>query len=311
VKRKISIIGAPVWLGQPHYGTQFGPDALRSVGLIDALRTINGDVLDIGNATPKQLPPASEAKAHNLKNLEAVRASVELLSEKVSQIVSAGRFPLVLGGDHSLALGSLAGIAKHYKNLGVIWYDAHADINTPETSPSGNIHGMPLAASLGLGHKSLTQLSGYAPKVNPENLVLIGIRDLDPGEISLIKEKKIKFFTSEDVLRLGVNAVIKETLSYLAPRCDGIHLSFDLDVINPQEIAGVGTPAVGGVDLASTMEAMHLLFRSSKITSADFVEVNPLLDQDGQTTTAALTLIQALINGASANETTFSETIAV
>jgi len=297
VKRHLSIIGAPVWLGQPHYGTQFGPDALRSAGLTQLLQSLYNKVIDLGNIHIPQNPTTLATTNPCLRHLGQVRSSSELLAEKVSATVLSGSFPLVLGGDHSIALGSLSGIAKHYKNLGVIWYDAHADINTPETSPSGNIHGMPLAASMGLGHKSLTQLSGYFPKVKPENIVIIGARDIDPGEIALIKEKNIKVFTSQEMLKRGASTVMKEAISYLKPKCDGIHLSFDLDVIDPKEAPGVGTPVAHGLEFSRVLESFELLFQHKIITSADFVEINPLLDQDNETVALTLELIQMLLGG--------------
>lgn len=307
MKRNISIIGAPVWLGQPHYGTQFGPDALRSAGLNQILHFVAETVSDFGNIPLQQSPSTLSTLSSNTKHLEQVRTGSSLLADKVSNAVTKGSFPLILGGDHSIAMGSLAGLAKHYDNLGVIWYDAHADINTPETSPSGNIHGMPLAASMGFGPKSLTRISGYYPKVKPENVVIFGARDIDPGEQAMIREKNIKVFTTEDVLRRGAKAVMEETVAYLAKRCDGIHLSFDVDAIDPQEAPGVGTPVTHGLDFPSTLEAIELLFHHNVITSADFVEINPLLDKDNKTIALTLELIQVLLGGKASSLYTLDE----
>ncbi|HWR45159.1 arginase [Sporomusa sp.] len=295
--RKITVVGAPMWLGQSEFGTQLGPEAIRSAGLMKYLQSSRIDIIDAGNLDIKIKEPCCRTNDIycKVRNLEDVRDSVELLASKVSEVVGGGRFPLILGGDHSIAIGSLAGIAKHYRNLGVIWYDAHADSNTVETSPSGNIQGMPLAASIGAGHLDLIEVGGYRNKVKAEHIVLIGVRDIDPGEREFIDKKQIKIFTAEDVHRIGINNVIDETVSYLTSKCDGIHLSYDLDVIDPSDSRGVGTPVDCGIYLEQNIEAMKLLARYNVITSAEFVEVNPLLDKDGRTVAATVALIRALL----------------
>jgi arginase len=286
-----------MWLGQSNFGTQFGPDAIRSTGLIRHLQSRSSDIIDLGNLNIKitELCYSTKDVNCNIRNLEAVREGVELLALTSSEVVRSGRFPLILGGDHSIAIGTLAGIAKHYRSLGVIWFDAHADSNTAETSPSGNIQGMPLAASLGDGHQDLIEVGGYTNKIKAEHVVLIGVRDMDPGERDLITKKQIKIYTSEDVDRIGIGKVIDETVSYLAAKCDGIHLSYDLDVIDPSDSQGVGTPVDGGICLEQTIDAMKLLAKYNVITSAEFVELNPLLDKDGKTVDATIALIRALL----------------
>lgn len=295
--KKITVIGVPMYLGQSHFGTQLGPDAIRSAGLMRNLESRSNEIIDIGNLDIEIIESRYRINDSNcnIRNLESVRDSVELLALKTSEVVSSGRFPLVLGGDHSIAIGTLAGIAKHYHNLGIIWYDAHADSNTVSTSPSGNIQGMPLAASIGAGHLDLIGVGGYKHKVKAEHIVLIGVRDMDPGEREFIYKKKIKTFTSEDVYRIGIDNVIDETVSYLATKCDGIHLSYDLDVIDPRDSRGVGTPVDCGIYLEQNIEAMELLAQYNVITSAEFVEVNPLLDKDGRTVAAAIALMRALL----------------
>lgn len=294
--RKVTIIGVPMWLGQSCFGTHLGPDAIRSAGLIEQLQSTQFDVVDSGNLPIRlEVDVACNPKSCTVRNIESVRVGVTSLAEMVAQTVTNSRFPLILGGDHSIAIGSLAGLSRHYRNLGVIWYDAHADGNTPETSPSGNVQGMPLAASLGLGHPDLVEVGGYRHKVKAENVVLIGIRDIDPGERQLIQEKQIKAFTTDDVYRLGISAVMEETIAYLSRKCDGIHLSFDMDVIDPREACGVGTPVDGGLTMNCNMQAMKILAQHKVITSADFVELNPLLDKDNQTAKAAVALILALL----------------
>ncbi|WP_054261393.1 arginase [Propionispora sp. 2/2-37] len=297
MKQKISILGAPMWLGQTRYGTNMGPDALRSAGLIKRLEKLKLDVADMGNISVGIAGPGKRT-GENMKNAKTVVNANERLAAKVSNIVKSGSFPLVLGGDHSIAMGTIAGIARHYQNLGVIWYDAHADMNTPQTSPSGNIHGMPLAACMGLGPALLKNIGGYCPKVKAENIVLIGVRDIDPGEKALIANTNMKTYSPEDVKQWGIVTVMQEAIAYLSERCDGIHLSFDLDGIDPREIPGVGTPVAGGISYHDSLLGVQRLFQSGKITSAEFVEVNPLLDRGQITAGSTVNLIGALFGEA-------------
>ena len=293
-KKGITVLGIPTWLGQEMFGTQLGPDAMRAAGLLRMLRSTGLDVIDAGNLNLKNQAISSCATG-SVCNLRAVRDSLELVAIKVSEIVCSGRIPLVLGGDHSVAIGSLAGIARHYRSLGLLWYDAHGDSNTPETSPSGYIQGMPVAASLGAGHPELIAVGGYKHKIRPEHVVLVGVRDLDAGEKKFLREKKIKIYTSEDMYRSGSAAVMEEAVAYLSSRCDGIHLSCDLDVLDPREASGVGTPVAGGMPLAQHLEAMRCLASHKVVTSAEFVELNPLLDKDGRTIEAAIAMIRAFL----------------
>ncbi|EGO63443.1 arginase [Acetonema longum] len=296
--KSVSVIGMPMWLGQTRYGTNLGPEALRRAGMMNRLQALNPDIIDLGDLTLSQ---TTGQGTPSLKNLKQVAAANVKLSEKVAAVIAEGRFPLVLGGDHSIAVGSIAGAAKHYSRMGVIWFDAHADINTPETTPSGNIHGMPLAVSLGLGHPALTRIGGYQPKIQPEQVVFIGVRDIDPGEQDLIREKQIKVFTAEDVARRGIEQVIEETLAYLSRQCDGIHLSFDMDGIDPCQAPGVGTPVDNGVSLEDSRKAIRLLAASNRITSCDIVEVNPLFDKEQTTVLVAVELIALLFGEAGAD----------
>ncbi|MFS8652753.1 MAG: arginase, partial [Caldibacillus sp.] len=197
--------------------------------------------------------------------------------------------------DHSIAIGSLAGISPFYDNLGVLWFDAHGDLNTPETTPSGNIHGMPLAVSLGLGHERLVNIGGFAPKVKWENVVMIGIRSLDPGEKQIIKEKGVKVYTMHDIDRLGMAQIMEQTIEYFKRlNVDGVHLSFDLDSLDPIYAPGVGTPEPGGVTFRESHLAMEMLAEAQIISSAEFVEVNPILDQRNKTAELAVDLMGSL-----------------
>ncbi|HAM79513.1 arginase [Ornithinibacillus bavariensis] len=292
MKNKISLIGVPMDLGQSRRGVDMGPSAIRYAGAIERLQTLEYDIHDLGDI-PINRPGKIEDDG-KLKNLEQVIEANETLAKMVDEEIQKGAFPLILGGDHSIAIGSLAGISKHYKNLGVIWYDAHGDLNTSETSPSGNIHGMPLAVSLGLGHEKLTNLYNYTPKVMPENIVIIGARSLDPGERELIREKGIKVYTMHEIDRMGMSAVMEETISYLRERTDGVHLSLDLDGLDPTEAPGVGTPVLGGMTYRESHLAMEMLSESDIITSLEVVEVNPILDEKNKTATLAVGLMGSL-----------------
>jgi len=291
--KKLSIIGMPMDLGQMRRGVDMGPSAIRYAGINERLKPLFDEIHDLGDIAIGR-PEVVVDKESNLRNLDLVAEKNTMLAEKVDESIQSGFFPLVLGGDHSIAIGTLAGVAKHYKNLGVIWYDAHGDLNTAETSPTGNIHGMPLAASLGLGHPLLTELGGYSPKVKPENVVIIGARALDEGEKDLIKEIGIKVYTMHEIDRLGMTKVMEETIAYLKERTDGVHLSLDLDGLDPSDAPGVGTPVMGGISYRESHLAMEMLEESKIITSAEFVEVNPILDEKNKTATCAVALMGSL-----------------
>jgi arginase len=290
---KLSIIGMPMDLGQMRRGVDMGPSAIRYAGIVERLKPLFEEVHDLGDI-PIGRPEVVVDKESNLRNLDLVAEKSTLLAKKVDAAVESGAFPLVLGGDHSIAIGTLAGVSKHYKNLGVIWYDAHGDLNTAETSPSGNIHGMPLAASIGLGHRLLTDIGGYSPKVRPENVVIIGARALDDGEKDLIKEIGMKVYTMHEIDRLGMAKVMEETIAYLKDKTDGVHLSLDLDGLDPNDAPGVGTPVIGGISYRESHLAMEMLEEAKIITSAEFVEVNPILDEKNKTATVAVELMGSL-----------------
>ncbi|MCF6412079.1 arginase [Pseudalkalibacillus salsuginis] len=293
MNKNVGILGVPMDLGQMRRGVDMGPSAMRYAGLIERLENLGYDVEDHGDV---QIPQREKvaSKETNLKNLDGVIEASNFLAEGVNKIIEDNRFPLVLGGDHSIAIGTLAGVSKHYKNLGVIWYDAHGDLNTGETSPSGNIHGMPLAVSLGIGHEKLKEIGGYSPKVKPENIVIIGARSLDGGERELIREKGIKVYTMHEIDKMGMTKVMEEAIEYVSNGTDGVHLSLDLDGLDPAEAPGVGTPVLGGISYRESHLAMEMLEESKILTSAEFVEVNPILDEKNKTATVAVALIGSL-----------------
>ncbi|MBT2582957.1 arginase [Planococcus sp. ISL-109] len=295
-KLKVSIIGVPMDHGQMRRGVDMGPSAIRYAGVVDRIENLGHQVTDEGDIQIRKADGKVDVNT-NLRNMDVITEATEALGEKVSSVAEQGNFPLVLGGDHSIAIGTLAGISERYDNLGVIWYDAHADMNTSETSPSGNIHGMPLAASFGHGHEKLTNIRGYSPKVKPENIVIIGARSVDPGERELIKEHGIKVFSMHEIDKMGMDHVMQESIRYLREerKADGVHLSLDLDGIDPMYTPGVGTPVPGGISYRESHLAMEMLFDAGLITSAEFVEVNPILDEKNRTADVAVALIGSLL----------------
>lgn len=294
-KLNIAIIGVPMDHGQNRRGVDMGPSAIRYAGVVERIEELGHRVTDEGDIQIGQADGSVDTST-NLRNLKVITEATEALGDKVFEVAEAGNFPLVLGGDHSIAIGTLSGISERHENLGVIWYDAHADMNTSETSPSGNIHGMPLAASFGHGHEKLTNIRGYSPKVKPENIVIIGARSVDPGERQLIKEHGIRVYSMHEIDKMGMNAVIEDSIRYLKEerKTDAVHLSLDLDGIDPMYTPGVGTPVPGGISYRESHLAMEMLFDADIITSAEFVEVNPILDEKNRTADVAVALIGSL-----------------
>ncbi|HDE3431501.1 TPA: arginase [Staphylococcus aureus] len=289
--KAIDIIGAPSTFGQRKLGVDLGPTAIRYAGLISRLKQLDLDVYDKGDI---KVPAMNIEKFHSeqkgLRNYDEIIDVNQKLNKEVSASIENNRFPLVLGGDHSIAVGSVSAISKHYNNLGVIWYDAHGDLNIPEESPSGNIHGMPLRILTGEGPKELLELNSNV--IKPENIVLIGMRDLDKGERQFIKDHNIKTFTMSDIDKLGIKEVIENTIEYLKSRnVDGVHLSLDVDALDPLETPGTGTRVLGGLSYRESHFALELLHQSHLISSMDLVEVNPLIDSNNYTAEQAVSLV--------------------
>ncbi|AUJ55581.1 arginase [Staphylococcus aureus] len=289
--KAIDIIGAPSTFGQRKLGVDLGPTAIRYAGLISRLKQLDLDVYDKGDI---KVPAVNIEKFHSeqkgLRNYDEIIEVNQKLNKEVSASIENNRFPLVLGGDHSIAVGSVSAISKHYNNLGVIWYDAHGDLNIPEESPSGNIHGMPLRILTGEGPKELLELNSNVIKL--ENIVLIGMRDLDKGERQFIKDHNIKTFTMSDIDKLGIKEVIENTIEYLKSRnVDGVHLSLDVDALDPLETPGTGTRVLGGLSYRESHFALELLHQSHLISSMDLVEVNPLIDSNNHTAEQAVSLV--------------------
>ncbi len=288
--RQITVIGVPMDLGADRRGVDMGPSAIRYANLQSKLQQIGFEVEDIGNLQVPT-PETYEIGDTKLKYLREIVRVNEELAQTVTSVMEKGGFPLVLGGDHSIAIGTIAGVSRLQKRTGVIWFDAHGDLNTAETSPSGNIHGMPLAASLGWGHPDLTNCAGDGPKISPEHVALIGVRSLDEGEKRAIQENGIHVFTMHEIDRMGMAKVVEEALHIVTNGTDGVHLSLDLDGIDPNEAPGVGTPVAGGVTYRESHLALEIISQADVLTSAEFVEVNPILDVENKTAKVAVALI--------------------
>lgn len=286
----IHIIGAPLDLGAGRRGVDMGPSAIRYAGLGERLSQLGYTIIDEGNVA---IPPPETFPIDNphLKYLEPILAACEKLAAVVERSSGPADLPLVIGGDHSIALGSITGAVKARGSVGVIWIDAHADFNTDQTTPSGNIHGMPLAALAGLGDERLVSIGGFQPKISPAQIAIVAARDLDPGERDLLREQQVHVFTMKDVDRLGLPETIARALEVATHDTNGLHVSFDMDSMDPREAPGVGTPVRGGITYREAHLSMELIADSGKLTSLDLVEVNPILDQENKTANLAVELI--------------------
>lgn len=294
INPNISIIGVAIDLGAGTPGVSLGPSAIRYAGVTEKLIKIGYDVKDEGDILAnKPLSPLTDGI--KLRYLDEVARVNTELCHKVTRVMSEGRFPLVLGGDHSIAIGTIAGVLQHKKNLGVIWFDAHGDINTEESSPTGNIHGMPVAVSLGFGHERLTSIGGKDAKLQANKLVFIGSRDLDQGERKVLKDMGITVFTMHEIDRYGMTEVIERAIKIAGDGTDGIHVSFDLDCMDPLYVEGTGTRVPGGLTYRESHLALEMIALSEKLVSAEFVEVNPIIDNQNQTAKTAVALMGSLL----------------
>ena len=281
MNRSVTIIGFPMDLGADRRGVDMGPSAIRIADIGGKLAALGYTVVDEGDIQVKT-QEVQTIKDPTLKYLPEIARACEKLAVMTKNVLDAGSFPLILGGDHSMSIGSIAGIAAHCreknKRLGVIWIDAHADMNTPSTSPSGNIHGMPLAVSMGLGSTALTNLLDFSPKVDPHNVALIGIRSVDPGERALIKELGVIAHAMPDIDKDGMYTVMMRILDHMRAHVDHVHVSFDLDSVDPTLAKGVGTPVPGGFSYREIHLAMEMIAESGLLSSLEVAEVNPILD---------------------------------
>jgi arginase len=286
------IFGVPMDLGQDRRGVDMGPSAIRYARLQGALEELGYRVEDLGNVeTP--LPETAE-RQEEIRHLAAVRDVCEAVAEQAEAMISGGYFPIFLGGDHSIAIGTVSGVAKNFERTGVIWLDAHADFNTPQTSPSGNIHGMPLAVLTGSGHPDLVAIGGEGASVRTEDVVLIGLRSVDLEERRLLREAGIRAYTMKEVDAYGIASVVRRALRALS-HLDRVHVSFDLDVADPDVAPGVGTPVRGGLTYREAHLVMELINEAEIATSLDVVEVNPILDDRNGTATVAVELVASMM----------------
>ncbi|HTA67621.1 MAG TPA: arginase [Bryobacteraceae bacterium] len=293
---RIAIIGVPLDLGSGRRGVDMGPSAVRVANLNARLGEIGFDVDDLGNVPVAQ--PETHPEGHpRAKYLPQITQTCTHLAELVERQMAAGSCPLVLGGDHSLAVGTVSGVSKHLRDrgekLGMIWIDAHTDMNTPTTSPSGNVHGMPLACCIGLGPKELTDIFGYSPKVAPENVALVGIRSVDDDERDNVQRSGVHAFTMRDIDERGMRSVIEESIRIAGSGTAGFHVSLDMDAVDPREAPGVGTPVRGGITYREAHLAMETMCDSGRMTSMEVVEVNPVIDEVNRTAALAVELVMS------------------
>ncbi|HWD99686.1 MAG TPA: arginase [Bryobacteraceae bacterium] len=292
---RVAIIGAPLDLGQGRRGVDMGPSAVRVAGVGAKLGALGYDVQDLGNVPVAQAESVRDAGPRNARYLPEIAASCERLAGLVEQALSDGRMPLVLGGDHSIAAGTVAGVSSHFRktdgSIGMLWIDAHADMNTPDSSPSGNVHGMPLACCIGRGPAELVNIRGFSPKVQAANVALIGIRDVDLAERGVVANTGVRAFTMRDIDERGMRSVMDEALSIVTRGSAGFHLSLDMDFVDPEFAPGVGTPVRGGATYREAHLSMELIYDSGHMLSLEVVEVNPVIDEVNRTADLAVELI--------------------
>jgi arginase len=283
---KVLVVGVPLDLGGNRRGVDMGPSAVRITGLAQRIRALGHDVIDSGDVDVP-LPELCEIGEENRKYAGPIAAVCEELCERVYAGLTQGRLPVAIGGDHSLAMGSVAGVARHFRErerpIGLLWFDAHGDMNTPASTDSGNVHGMSLAHLLGLGDERLAAVGGFRGKVRAQNVSLIGVRDLDQREKKLVAESGVNVFTMKDIDRRGVSNVIEHAIATAALGTAGIHVSFDIDVVDPSLASGVGTPKKGGLTYREAHLCLEMVADSNQLVSIDLVEVNPILDNRNAT----------------------------
>jgi arginase len=298
---KICMIGVPLDLGAGRRGVDMGPSAMRIAGVAEHIRDLGYEVVDEGDIAVAA-PEIQTILDPKLKYLPEIARTVQVLCTDVVNTLSRGDFPLVLGGDHSMAIGTISGVAHHFRerkeNVGLIWFDAHGDANTPQTSRSGNIHGMPLAVVFGKGAKELVTVGGFAPnetRIRPQNAVLIGARSVDPEERQILSDIGITVFSMETIDRDGIFAIMNRALEIASDATTGFHVSFDIDSLDPAVATGVGTPARGGLTYREAHTMMEMISESKRLLSLEVAEVNPILDVRNSTAEVAVELIASAL----------------
>jgi len=294
----IAIIGAPLDLGQGRRGVDMGPSAIRVANLNRRLAALGYQAEDFGNLPVDQPESLPEGPAQ-AKYLPQIALTCKRLAALVERALHRNMLPLVLGGDHSVAIGTVAGVSRHFRrekqDIGLLWIDAHADMNTPETSPSGNVHGMPLACCVGLGPPELTNLLNYAPKVDPRKTALVGLRDVDLLEKGHVRETGVRAFTMRDIDERGLRSVMDEAFRIVTDDTAGFHLSLDMDFVDPHVAPGVGTPVRGGATYREAHLAMELVCDNARMLSLEVVEVNPVIDEMNRTADLAVEMIMSAL----------------
>lgn len=300
--RELGIVSVSLDLGAGRRGVDMGPSAIRVAGLTPRLEALGYDVREAGMVTAEQ-PEAVQVGESRLRFLDAVCAACQETYRRVTHVLEAGGFPVILGGDHSLSIGSVSAVSAHHavhgERIGVLWVDAHTDMNVPETTPSGNIHGMALAALAGLGPERLTRLMGDpSPAVDPRNICVIGARDIDEEEKGVVRDSGIRVFTMTEIDERGMGAVVDEALERLTDGTTGFHLSFDLDGLDPRVAPGVGTPVPGGLTYREGHLICEKIARTNSLLSLEVVEVNPVLDRENRTARTAVEMLTSALGQA-------------
>lgn len=294
IDKTVALVGVPMDLGGGRRGVDMGPSAIRIADLGPRVRGLGLEFEDHGNVEVNE-PETAEPADERARFLPEIADCCVRLRRKVEALVDADRFPVVVGGDHSIAVGTIAGLTSHYhkkgERIGLIWFDAHGDMNTPETTESGNIHGMPLAACLGHGPDALTRIGDRFPMVEAENTTLVGVRSLDTGERQLLRSAGIRCFTMKEIDLHGIHAVMREAIARATVGTAGFHLSFDLDGTDPEVAPGVGTPVPGGVSYRESHTVMELVAESGKMVGLEMTEINPILDERNRTARTAVEFV--------------------
>ena len=295
-RKSLRIVGVPMDLGAGRRGVDMGPSAIRIAGIGDALRALGHDVTDdgdVGVPAPETREPGDPA----VRYLDPIYHVCNRLRIRACRALDQGDVPVVLGGDHSIAIGSVSGVSEHFhrkgQQIGLLWVDAHGDMNTPDSSPSGNIHGMPLATLLGMGHPKLVEMGGFSPKVRRQNVCLIGIRDIDDTERAILQESGVNAYTMRDIDERGIRAIMEEAVGFATDGTAGFHMSFDLDSMDPRDVPGTGTPVKGGLSWREANLLMEMASDTGAMRSLEVAELNPILDVRNQSGDVAVDVVSS------------------
>ena len=298
MEKDVALIGVPMDLGGGRRGVDMGPSALRIAGIEREVRRMGLGFVDRGNV-PVELPESHEPLNEKARFLEEIASSCQTLRDEVLDVLDKGQFPLVVGGDHSIACGTVAGVSSHYarrgQKIGLLWFDAHGDMNTPKSTPTGNIHGMPLASCLGEGLDELTRLGERFPMVDLSNTVAVGVRSLDARERRIVKETGLRIVTMREIDMRGIHDVMLEAFEIVGEGTAGFHLSFDVDGCDPAVAPGVGTPVPGGLDFRECHLFMEMVAETKRLLSLELTEINPILDVHNKTAAVAVELCMSAL----------------